>query len=99
MKRVGIKGKTVKTIAVFGLAAFAMGASGRDLLWTAYNARTWDLGDTRQNWHDLAYTGTVRTYFQNGDNVLFDGDVLRSGGRDCCPPRAGTAADDRHDGG
>ena len=72
MKRIGIKGTAIKTFAAFSLVFGTMVASGRDLLWTMYNARTWDLGDTRQNWVDLGYDYLVRTYFQDGDNVLFD---------------------------
>ena len=68
--------KMAKAVAVFGLAVGAMVASGRDLLWTWYNARTWDLGADRQNWVDLGYDYLVRTYFQNGDNVLFDEELV-----------------------
>ena len=56
-----------------GLASLAVSvAHGRDLLWTWYNARTWDLGSDRQNWNDMGSDPVVRTCFQNGDNVLFD---------------------------
>ena len=65
-----MKMKQVVLAMVF--AAGAMFVSGRDLLWTWYNARTWDLGTSRQNWADLGYDYLVRTYFQDGDNVLFD---------------------------
>ena len=65
--------KAKHIVLAVGLASLAASvAHGRDLLWTWYNARTWDLETSRQNWADMGYDYLVRTYFQNGDNVLFD---------------------------
>lgn len=66
MKRLCIKGETVKVLAVFGLIAGTMVVSGRDLTWTGSASSVWDL--TALNWS----SGGTACAFAVGDNALID---------------------------